>query len=445
MSRLLSLAFLYILVLEGCFVMENKFIGLPPGSWRAVLYLNPETHSDSEKDIPPFTIPKYELEDVVQSELPFNFEVIYENDTTFYIEIINGEERIKVESSDINFGRNKARARDTIRINFPVYDSYFVGSFAGNTIEGSWIVLNRENYSIPFVATQGKNYRFTSTKKPPAYDLTGNWQVTFGIDKEKQEPAIGEFKQTGNRLTGTFLTEIGDYRYLEGTVLGDHAWLSCFDGAHAFLFEMKIQNDGKLLGAFYSGKHEKSLWEATRQENARLTNPDSLTYLKPGHKSLDFAFENPDGKVVSPKNQEYQGKVKIIQIMGTWCPNCWDETKFLVDYLKNNPSEDLAVIALDFEKHTDKNRVNKAIKTYKKRFGINYEVVHAGSSDKDKASQSLPMLNQVISFPTLIFLGKNNEVVRIHTGFYGPATSKYEEFTKEFDSFVGNLLSSNTN
>ncbi len=440
MSKLAFTALLGLLLWQSCFQMDNKFAGLPPGPWRAVLQLQENPTDQNKEKSKPFSIPQFEIEDVMPGELPFNFEVVYEDNNTFHIDIINGDERIRVDARDISFGRNKARARDTIRINFPVFDSYIIGEFAGNTIQGSWIVLNRNNYSIPFTAVQGKSYRFTTVQKATPFDMSGKWKATFGLDTDEPYPAVGEFVQDGNRLTGTFMTETGDYRFLEGTIQEDHAWLSCFDGSHSFLFEIKVLAEDKIMGAFYNGKHFKTTWEATKDESAELAHTDSLTFLKPGYNSVSFAFENPDGKVISLDNPEYKGKVKIVQIMGTWCPNCWDETRFLVDYLNTNSHPNLAVIALAFERHTTKEKANEVIRTYKKRFGMSYEVVHAGLADKQKANEVLPMLNHVLSYPTMIFLDANNKVVKIHTGFNGPATSKYEEFKEDFNSFVRKLV-----
>ena len=102
--------------------------------------------------------------------------------------------------------------------------------------------------------------------------------------------------------------------------------------------------------------------------------------------------------------------------------------------------DDLAVIALSFEKHKDKKKANDKIKTYKEKFNMPYEMVLAGPSDKAEAVKALPMLNHILSYPTMIFLDKNNQVKRIHTGFYGPATDEYAGFVKEFDAFVKDLV-----
>ncbi|GAB4246270.1 MAG: hypothetical protein Kow0027_07210 [Saprospiraceae bacterium] len=439
MKKLFILLAIPLLLLEACITAEQTYTLLPPGRWRAVLKIQNQyiTPNPKAKPLPDKVNMKYE--DVTPGELPFNFDVVYDNDSTFHIEIINGEERLVVPAEDISFGRSRSRARDTIRIDFPIYSSYISANYAGGVIEGEWVVTTRENYSIPFVAHHGKDYRFATVKKEAAANLTGKWEATFGLDEEEPYPAIGEFSQNGNHLTGTFLTETGDYRYLEGTVLGNKFWLSTFDGSHAFLFEGKIQEDGTLTGAFYSGKHYRTTWEAKRNDNARLTPPDSLTFLNPGYERFTFSFKNPEGKLISPDDPIYEGKVKIIQIMGTWCPNCRDETMFLVDYLKNEQPDDVAVIALAFEKHKDEAKAMQALRTYKERFNMPYEIALAGPASKDGAAKALPMLNHVLAYPTMIILDKNNRVRRIHTGFSGPATSEFASFKTEFMKFIDEL------
>ncbi len=430
--------FVIFAIASGCFVAENPYSGLAPGYWRAILTLDPTAASQGIATTDEEEIPN-RIDRIVEGELPFNFEVKYENENKFYLEIINGEERIRVD--DITIGFDKRIAKDTILINFPVFDSYISGIYYENIIEGEWVVNNRgEDYRVPFVARQGLAHRFTKMKETPATDVTGRWEATFEPGEASAFKGVGEFKQQGNHLTGTFLTETGDHRFLEGTVQGDKLYLSAFDGAHAFLFAAKIQSDGTLFGTWYSGKHYKTTWTARRNSEFKLTDPNVLTYLKPGYDTFQFAFENPDGRLVSLNDPVYRGKIKIVQIMGTWCPNCRDETEFLLDYLKNNPSNDVVVIALAFERHRDRDRAMEAIRKYKAFFGMNYEILLAGNSNKDEASQALPMLNRVVSYPTLIILDRQNKVRRIHTGFSGPATEEYQAFKREFHDFMQQIL-----
>ncbi|MEM9884513.1 MAG: TlpA disulfide reductase family protein [Bacteroidota bacterium] len=435
MKQFFFLGIIFLTLLQACVVIDNQYTAVPPGIWRATLKLDGGLNPIKEE-----VIADVRYEDINQGELPFNFEVIYEDESNFYIEFINGEERIKAE--DITYGRNRATGRDSIVINFPVFDSYITAFYEEDVIEGKWVVNNKENYSIPFVAFHGKDYRFTELKKEPAADISGNWKVSFGIETEATYPAIGEFKQEGNYLSGTFRTETGDYRFLEGTVQDNKVYLSCFDGAHAFLFEAKILEDSTMIGAFRSGTHYKTLWEAERDADFKLSDADSLTYLKEGYDDFDFTFENTAGESVSLA--DYGDKVKLIQIFGTWCPNCRDETNFLVDYLDKNPNENLAVIGLAFEKHRDREKAVAAIQRFKEQLNVDYDLLLAGYSNKSEASAALPMLNKVISYPTMIFIDQNNQVRRIHTGFAGPATSKYKDFVADFDAFVQQLLKEQT-
>ena len=433
----------------ACLVMENKFTALAPGIWRVSLQLVPkeivkqqqnEIHSarqlltQKNKQILPDNV---RYEEATEGELPFLWEVKYVNDTSFYIEIINGEERIKVDAQDIHHGHNRQTGKDTLRVDFPVFGSYLRALYQERVIEGEWVVPAK-NLSIPFVARFGQNYRFTTVNKTPTTNLTGKWDCDFDLAAKEPYKAIGELTQKGNILRGTFRTETGDYRFLDGEVQGEKFYLSCFDGAHAFLFEGKIRADGHLDGSFRSSKSEPEIWIGKRNDNAQLKDANTLTTANT-EGAISFNFPNSDGKRVALS--EYGSKVKILQLMGTWCPNCFDETKFIINYLKENPSvgEKVAVIPLAFERNAEVAATQVA--TYKKRMGMPYDILIAGTTtNKDSAIKSLPFLNQVVAYPTMVFVDKNNHVRRIHTGFDGPATSKYADFAKELDVFIKKLI-----
>jgi len=432
----LLLTLFAILSFHSCLTVDNRFEGLPPGKWRAVLKLDNRPKIVNKKAEPLPELMGLKFDEALDGELPFNFEVFNDGENDLYIEIINGEERIRVD--DITIGLDRATAKDTVIINFPLYESYIKAIFEERIIEGEWVVTNKQNYSIPFIAYHGQDYRFTTLKKKPVMDVSGKWEVTF-LEKDDPYKAIGEFQQKDNYLTGTFITETGDYRFLEGEIQNDKIYLSVFDGSHAFLYEAKIM-DGKIIGSFRSGKHYKVIWEAQRNDDFKLADPNTLTFLKEGYDKIEFELPNTEGKMISLDDPEYKGKPKIVQIFGTWCPNCRDETNFLVDYLKKNNHPDLKVIALAFEKHRDIEKATKAVKRYKDKFDLPYEMLLAGYYDKKEAVNSVPMLNHILSYPTMIFIDKNDKVQKIHTGFSGPATSEYENFKKDFEATVSQLV-----
>jgi thiol-disulfide isomerase/thioredoxin len=416
----------------------QDFDGPAPGTWRAVLQLDPDFVTNNKKGEPLPEKLNIKFDDINVTQLPFNFDVIYKEDKSIHIKIRNGQEEILLD--EIVIGRDRKTAKDTILINFPIYDSSIKAIYQGNIMQGDWIVHSKDDYRIPFKAYYGKAHRFTVNKKTPTTDITGNWKVDF-TDTSGSFAGIGVFEQKGNHLTGTFKTETGDYRFLEGTIQDKKIYLSCFDGSHAFLFEGKIADDNaSISGAFKSGKHYTAYWKAVKDDTYALNDPYSMTYLKEGYDEVMFSFKDTNGQMVSLSDERYNSRPKVIQIFGTWCPNCRDETNFLLDYLNDNPDPGFDIIALGFEKYKDEGKAIKALKTYKDKLDVPYPMLLGGYYNKKEAAKALPMLNAIISYPTMIFLDKNNKVYKIHTGFNGPATNEYEEFKKEFASNIAYLL-----
>jgi len=413
--------------------IHTSFDKLPPGVWRGVLVLDQKSYLAATDE-------EVTVKSDYEGELPFNFEIQYDEQSNFQIVIRNAGETIIVD--DITYNRDKATAKDTIRIDFPDFDTYITAIYEEDIMEGYWHVPYKNNYTIPFKAYHGQGHRFATTKVEPAVDLTGRWQVTFEEGTEDEYPAIGEFKQDGYKVTGTFLTETGDYRYLEGTIQGDKVYLSCFDAAHAFLFEAKVLEDESLTGIFRSGKHYTSSWSAVRNSNATLSDAFELTTATNPEQKFDFTFPGLDGNMVSLSDDRFDDKVKLVKITGTWCPNCKDETMFLKDYFDSNPSDEVEVIEIAFERYKDDEKNIAQLQRYKEKLDLPFTMLYGGTSSKKNASEKLPQISSVMSYPTLIFVDRQNNIKKIHTGFSGPATSGYAKFKNDFDQIMKELLAS---
>ena len=435
MRRLLFLL-LPVLLCASCLEFGETFSSIPPGQWKGVLEIEPKFITPNKDGRPLPDKMNMTFEEVATGEVPFLFEIEYITPDSFVMIIENGEERLVVD--DITVGHDIRTAHDTIRIEFPVYDTYIRGEYEGGVIEGEWVVPYKQNYSIPFVARHGQGRRFGDFDKAPVTDVSGKWAVVFG-EGEEAYPAVGEFQQDGTRLTGTFRTETGDYRYLDGNVLDNKLYLSVFDGSHAFVFEGKILDDDNIVGSFRSGKHYRTTWTAERDPDATLPDPESLTQLNEGYESIDFTFPAPGGRPVSLSDPRYAGKPKLVQILGTWCPNCRDETNFIKQYLAEHPDTDLEVIGLAFERYRDPARADATIARYQRALDLPYPVLRAGYYDKKEAAEQLPMLDKVMSYPTLLFVDRANRVRAIHTGFNGPATGEYDAFRAQFDRRVAEI------
>lgn len=367
-------------------------------------------------------------------ELPFDMLFSFDERGSLQAEIHNAEEKILIKEIE--------QKGDSVFFYLPVFESYFKtrrweGNFTGSYVHkaagGSW--------TVPLEIQKGELDRFPGLKEVPDFDPSGRWKVLVNPEDENPEVQIAELYAHGSHLTGTFLTQVGDYRFLEGSVSGNQLFLSCFDGAHSLLFSASLSDSGTLEeGLFCGGPRWQSTWRAVRDEDIQLPDSESLTYLKPGYQKIDFSFPDLHGNAVSLSDSIFANKTIILQIIGSWCPNCMDETRFFAELYEKYRSQGLEIIALCFES-ADTLASRAAIQRFKNGLGASYTFLHAGVSNKRLASESLPMLNRIISYPTSIFIDKEGQVRRIFTGFSGPGTGQhYLELTGQMTALIEELL-----
>ncbi|MBL0357215.1 MAG: TlpA family protein disulfide reductase [Chitinophagaceae bacterium] len=348
--------------------------------------------------------------------------------------IRNASEKITVDNITVE--------GDSLFVQMPVFESQFRVKKTGHKLEGTWIKGGAVKTTIlPFMAVPGIN-RFEAKNKA-VKNISGRWAVNFSASKAS-ELSVAEFKQTGNKLTGTFLNATGDYRYLQGIVTGDSLLLSGFDGGHAFLFTAKIETNKKITaGKFYSGAVYNEDWKAVKDATVKVPLESVAMYVKPGEESLHFTFKDLNGKPVSITDDRFKNKIVVIQLMGSWCPNCMDETAFLSEYYNNNKQRGIEVIALAYEYSTNWERSTRSLKKFKDRYDVQYTILNTEVTVTDslRTEKTLPELTPIKFFPSSVILDKKGKVRKLDTGFNGPATGvHYIAYKKEFEETIDELL-----
>jgi thiol-disulfide isomerase/thioredoxin len=192
----------------------------------------------------------------------------------------------------------------------------------------------------------------------------------------------------------------------------------------------------------WQGLASHSKFKAVRNENATLDGAGPSTQLKESAPAFDFTFRDLDGKEVSLSDEQFRGKVVVVTLGGSWCPNCHDEAQFLVPFYKEYRGKGVEIIALMFERHGEYERAAQAVRGYRKDLGIEFTTLIAGVADTDEASKALPTLTGIYGYPTTIVVDRTGTVRDIHVGFSGPATGRhYEEYVAEFRALVDELVS----
>jgi peroxiredoxin len=349
--------------------------------------------------------------------------------------LVNGQERVRI--GEVSFSDGELRLR------FPAFNNEIRAVLDNGELNGELTIVRRfgKTEVMPFRAIHG-GARPKENSAPASHDLSGRWAVRFHEPDGTDTASIGEFAQRGSRLFGTFLNPNGDHRFLAGHVRGNRFKLSTFDGAHAFIFSGTVNDAGAIENAdFWSSTSWHQTWSAVRDPNVVLADAFSRTFLRPGYEKLEFEFPDTDGRIVSLADEKYAGKVVILTLAGTWCPNCNDEARFMAPFYKAHRDRGLEVIALMFEHFDDFDLAAEQVREFRDKFNIEYDTVIAGISDKTEAARVMPALSAFLAFPTTIFIDRSGRVRSIHTGFSGPGTGEhYTRLQQQFTDLVTNLL-----
>ncbi|MFM9909152.1 MAG: peroxiredoxin family protein [Chitinophagaceae bacterium] len=367
----------------------------------------------------------------------FNFET-KKLEKRWQLIIRNASERIVVNDVTVK--------GDSVNFVMPFFESEFRtqvqrdGSLKGIWFKGT--ALQTQQWE--FIALPNHVVRFESVQGKELNNITGRWAVSIARPNGTIRPAVAEFVQKGNYLSGTFLAPSGDYRYLEGIVTGNLLRLSVFDGSHSYLFTATIDNNQKISnGIFYSGFNGKENWTAIKDATAQLPDVGNAPQLKEGEDRIRFSFKDINRNIISSSDDRFKNKVMIVQLMGSWCPNCMDETKFLNELYINNKQRGLEVVALAYENSTDFERSRTSLLKFQQRFNVQYPMLITGVwvNDSLRTEKTLPQLTAIKVFPTTIFIGKDGKIRKFHAGFFGPGTGEYFELLKkEFYQTLDDLL-----
>lgn len=366
-------------------------------------------------------------------ELPFLLKVSRSSDA-IVLTLANGKEHVTVSDLAISGGRLTAR--------FPGMGNRLEATMRRRSMAGDVVMIRKggEEQRIPFRATlvkQGQMYSFYKESLTDNADLSGRWEVSFTDDEGKSYPAVAEFEQSHDRVSGTFLTPTGDHHFLNGQVHDDELRLAMFSGAHAFLYHARLNEQDELAGEYWSGLHGHERWRAKRNPEARLP-----TNEPPPAATIEFSLPDINGKSVSLSDERFKNKVVLVTLGGSWCGNCHDEAAFLVRFYQRYRDKGFEVVGLMFERFGDFDQSSRAVKRFTEHHHIDYPLLMAGISDADEASKLFPQLPAIYAFPTAILLDRHGKVRSIHSGFSGPATGQhYDDYQREFTARVEQLLS----
>jgi thiol-disulfide isomerase/thioredoxin len=359
-------------------------------------------------------------------EIPFRFE-LGGSGSAVKGSFFNGDEKVTSTTGHLENG--------ALVLSFDEYGTRVEATVKDGRLEGQYTR-----------GTRGAPYPFQAKRFVPAPvgdekipAISGLWNVQ--VKSSKGEDAWQLIvRQAGAEASASILRIDGDTGMLTGTYHDGKFVLSHFSGARPLRLELTPGADGTLSVV----QNKDNPLTATRAEIAKAkglpqpSDPSRFTSVKDPTEPFRFSFPDLTGKIVSNTDPRFQGKVVIVSIGGSWCPNCHDEAPFFTELYKKYHAKGLEIVALSFEEEAQQKDPVR-LRAFVKRYGIDYTVLIPG--DPKELNEKVPQGVNLNAYPTSFYLGRDGRVRSAHAGFPGKATGKFHtEAKEEITALVERLL-----
>ena len=360
-------------------------------------------------------------------EIPFRFE-LSGTGSSVRGSFFNGDDKTTSTSGSFQNG--------TLSLSFDELGTRLDATLKDGRLEGEYSRGTR-GAPYPFAAKRFTPVKIGETNIPT---IAGLWNVQVGKSSKGEAAWQLIVRQSGAEVSAVILRIDGDTGTLTGAFHDGRFALSHFSGARPLRLELTPAADGTLAVV----QNKDNPLTALRAEQASAkglpqpSDPTRFTSVKDPSEPFRFSFPDLDGKTVSNTDARFAGKVLIVAIGGSWCPNCHDETPFLVELYKKYRKQGLEIVELSFEEEAQiKNPVR--VKAFNKRYGVDYTVLIPG--EPKELNDKVPQGVNLNSFPTTFFIGRDGRVRSAHAGFAGKASGKFHtELKDEVTALVERLL-----
>jgi thiol-disulfide isomerase/thioredoxin len=320
------------------------------------------------------------------------------------------------------------------------------GSGACRVLEGEY-VRERGSSAVHYAVAA----RCLSPQRNPANSaisadsIAGDWQFAYSDSSSKNESkrsAPAHFSVDDQHVEGTIAPISGDYGMLSGTLASDGALhLSRFDGIHVLRLDGHFISPDRIEGVLHAAAGRPLDFVAIRSSAAQgFEAAEHLTSVENPTEPFRFHGVDASGATVTQDDPAFRGKVVLVDIFGTWCPNCHDEAPVLQSLYAKFHDRGFQIVGLSYEYVDDAARSQRLIGIYRRKYAITFPLLLVGTTDPGQIAKTLPQLRNFGAYPTTIFLDRHGRVRLIHAGFSGPATGRLNEVKQSFERTIVKLL-----
>ncbi|MCU1336069.1 MAG: Redoxin domain protein [Bryobacterales bacterium] len=342
----------------------------------------------------------------------------------------NGDDRYASTQGRFENGR--------LILNWDYYAATLEATLKDGVLEGQYAGTRRMKGPFAIRATRAAVAK-PATVSASAPSIDGLWAIP---NKSGKGESAWRFivHQSGAKVSATILRVDGDTGTISGSFQNGKFVLSHFDGARAHLLVITPASDGT-LDILQDAKTKLTAYRPAAARAKGLpepTDPDLHTSMKDPSEPFRFSFPDLKGQVVSNADARFRGKVLVVEITGSWCPNCHDEAPFLAEMYRKYGRQEMDIVSLSFEE-ADQLKDPTRLRAFVRKYGLEFPVLLCG--DPDEANAKLTQLVNWNTWPATLFIDRRGLVRSIHSGF--PSSGSGELFRQAKDEFnvqVGRLL-----
>jgi peroxiredoxin len=347
--------------------------------------------------------------------------------------LFNGE--VRQTSTSASF------EKDLLRIRFDHYLTRIVAHLQDGQLTGRVQLRNDK---------EGAGSRFTASRYRPEVIETANLPSIEGLWIVPRETSKGEkswrlvVSQKGPELSAAILRIDGDTGALTGRWQKDRFVLGHFDASRPLRLEIAPTAEGSLDLLLAGGGPNRGRLTAYRPDVARArgiedpSNPWTHTTVRDPNELFTFRFPDLDGKLVANTDERFTNKALLVVVTGTWCPNCHDEARYLVELDRQYRHRGLEIVALDFEEPEQQEELTRA-KAFVRKYGVEFPYLLAGAPAE--LHEKIPQALNLNTWPATFFIGRDGRVKAVHAGFAAPASGPFhDQLRREYTEQIERLL-----
>jgi thiol-disulfide isomerase/thioredoxin len=351
--------------------------------------------------------------------------------------LINGAQRLPATAGDIG--------GDSLRLNFAQYAVTLQATLQDGALRGTY-AKDDGTFAYPFELRPHQPEAPASGKAP---DIAGVWIIPTDSPKGERAWRL-VVHQIGPHVSATVLRVDGDTGTLAGSYQNGKFALSHFADVRPALLDITPAPDGTLDLVLYgthinAGKNVPFVrLTAVRASQAKLKNvaaPDDFsqhTSVRDPNVPFRFSFPDIHGKLVSNTDPQFKNKVILVNITGSWCPNCHDEAPYLAELYRKYHAQGLEIVALDFEEPSQEQSLSR-LHSFIKKYDIGYTYLIAG--DPKEVNAKIPQAVNLNAWPTSFFIGRDGLVHAVETGFPSPGSPEFQKDVEQrYVSVIQHLL-----